>query len=126
MKVITGYIIIVISLLLAGCNLGHPTKTKNDINENELIGTYQYRNEYIIMLAINGIGKQVFKDKEIEINWKILNNELILSSLYSFKNGTYKNLGEQQYIISNDYRDYYYPFGSPDDFDNHEVWQKIK
>lgn len=23
-----------------------------------------------------------------------------------------------------DYRDYYYPFGSPYDFDNYEIWNK--
>jgi len=114
-----------IFLLISGCNIGHPTKAKDSIGPNELIGKYQYRNEFTIVLEKNGIGYQLFESKKIRFDWSIKDNVLIFDKLRGRFNDKIKGYGKQEYIISNDYREYYYPFGSPYDFDNHEVWNRL-
>lgn len=117
---------ILLFLILSGCTWGHPVKTTDKVVESDLLGEYRYRNKYIIEFKAKGQAIQKLNGKEIELNWSINNNEISISDLIEGNDGKTINHGKQTYIISHDYRDYYYPFGAPDDFDNYEIWNKVK
>lgn len=120
------HISIILLVVLSGCNIGHPVKSEGLVDEKKLVGKYQYRDEFTIVLNKGGTGYQVFEGEHIPFEWNIQNNEVSFSGLRGRFDGKIKDYGKQNHVISNDYREYYYPFGSPYDFDNHEVWDKIE
>ena len=101
-------------------------KTNDAVKENDIIGKFKYRNDFVIVLNENGNGIQLIGVNDVKFNWLIKENTLVVSDLIGISNGKMIHYGKQVYIISKDYRDYYYPFGSPYDFDNHEIWDKTQ
>ena len=107
-----------------GCNLGHPVKTDKNVSESDIFGTWTYRKEINITLYENKKGTQLFESKIYPITWEITeDNHVKLNSIRHRFGAELKN-ENFKFIISDDYRDHFYIFGGPVDFDNYEIWKK--
>ena len=117
---------ILLFTILIGCNLGHPERTNKTVSEADFYATWTYRNEIRITLFEKGKGIQTIGEKKHPIGWKLTqDNHIELHSIQVSFTNEIKNQNFK-FIISDDYRDHFYFFGGPDDFDNYEIWEKSK
>lgn len=107
-----------------GCNMGHPVKTDKKVSEPDLLGSWTYRTEINITLNENRNGTQLFESKVYPITWELTEDNHIKLNSIRYKFGPEVKMENFQFIISDDYRDHFYIFGGPVDFDNYEIWKK--
>jgi hypothetical protein len=119
--------ILLFIICFSSCNLGHPKKTNKVIKSSALVGTWTYRNEDKLILDFGGTGIQFFESKEFPITWDLTTNNHINLKAIRTKTGTMVEVKDVKFIISEDYREHFYFFGSLDeDFDNYEIWKKTQ
>jgi hypothetical protein len=116
----------VILVCIAGCNIGHPKKTDKSVSEQDLIGTWRYRNELTLTLKEGGVGTQPFENQTHSFTWSLTGDNHIKLNAIRHRFGSEIKVQDYQFIISDDYRDHFYFFGGPVDFDNYEIWEKVK
>jgi hypothetical protein len=107
-----------------GCNIGHPVKTDKNVSESDMLGTWTYRTDINITLSENKNGIQLFKSKSYPITWGLTQDNHIKLNSIRYEFGPEVKIENFKFIISDDYRDHFYIFGGPVDFDNYEIWEK--
>ncbi len=120
----TRLLLCALSLFLASCNIGHPKKTDKDVPENDMLGTWKYRNELTLTLNKGGSGTQPFENNVYPITWSLTGDNTIKLNSIHHRFGDEVKIENFEFIISDDYRDHFYFFGGPVDFDNYEIWEK--
>ena len=113
-----------ICICIAGCNMGHPKKTDKTVSEADLVGTWTYRNELTLTLNSGGVGTQPFENMTYRIKWSLTDDNHIKLNNIRYRFGSNIKRDDFEFIISDDYRDHFYFFGGPVDFDNYEIWDK--
>jgi len=104
--------------------MGHPKKTDKTVSEADLVGTWTYRNELTLTLNSGGVGTQPFENMTYRIKWSLTDDNHIKLNNIRYRFGSNIKRDDFEFIISDDYRDHFYFFGGPVDFDNYEIWDK--
>ena len=121
---ISQLLLLLACFVVFGCNVGHPVKTNKNVSESDMLGTWTYRTEITITLNGNKNGTQLFESKIYPITWELTeDNHIKLNSIHH-RFGPEVKIENFKFIISDDYRNHFYMFGGPVDFDNYEIWEK--
>ena len=121
---ISKLLLLVVCFAAFGCNVGHPVKTNKNVSESDMLGTWTYRTEIPITLNRNKNVTQLFESKIYPITWELTeDNHIKLNSIHH-RFGPEVKIENFKFIISDDYRNHFYMFGGPVDFDNYEIWEK--
>jgi hypothetical protein len=77
-------------------------------------------------LKEGGVGTQPFENQTHSFTWSLTGDNHIKLNAIRHRFGSEIKVQDYQFIISDDYRDHFYFFGGPVDFDNYEIWEKVK